>query len=114
MAQYAPQANVLSDELEYLQAYEDVLEKYKGRINGDWIIFEALGRRRNCVIAAWQFNKCQPAPPSLWWLAGLSVFIPAVEKWEYFLYDITFSLNFSIRDKGFITSFFIYFLSVDF
>lgn len=31
MAQYAPQANALSDEQEYLQAYEDVLEKYKGR-----------------------------------------------------------------------------------
>ncbi|XP_072247232.1 dystonin isoform X14 [Leuresthes tenuis] len=29
MAQYAPQAYVLSDEQEYLQAYEDVLEKYK-------------------------------------------------------------------------------------
>ncbi|XP_070833540.1 dystonin [Chaetodon trifascialis] len=29
MAQYAPQANALSDEQEYLQAYEDVLEKYK-------------------------------------------------------------------------------------
>ncbi|XP_038593004.1 dystonin isoform X12 [Micropterus salmoides] len=29
MAQYATQANVLSDEQEYLQAYEDVLEKYK-------------------------------------------------------------------------------------
>lgn len=31
MAQYAPQGYVLSDEQEYLQAYEDVLEKYKGR-----------------------------------------------------------------------------------
>lgn len=42
----------------------------------------ALGRRRNCLIAAWQFNKCQPAPPvlSLWWLAGVRVFITAVEK----------------------------------
>ena len=39
MAQYAPQAYVLSDEQEYLQAYEDVLEKYKGRINADWLIF---------------------------------------------------------------------------
>lgn len=39
MAQYAPQANVLSDEQEYLQAYEDVLEKYKGRINADWMLF---------------------------------------------------------------------------
>ncbi|XP_069000932.1 dystonin isoform X3 [Embiotoca jacksoni] len=29
MAQYAPQAYALSDEQEYLQAYEDVLEKYK-------------------------------------------------------------------------------------
>ncbi|XP_054886088.1 dystonin isoform X6 [Poeciliopsis prolifica] len=29
MAQYAPQGYVLSDEQEYLQAYEDVLEKYK-------------------------------------------------------------------------------------
>ncbi|XP_074531270.1 dystonin isoform X14 [Halichoeres trimaculatus] len=29
MALYAAQANVLSDEQEYLQAYEDVLEKYK-------------------------------------------------------------------------------------
>ncbi|KAM9365281.1 dystonin [Pholidichthys leucotaenia] len=29
MAQYAPQACALSDEQEYLQAYEDVLEKYK-------------------------------------------------------------------------------------
>lgn len=35
MAQYAPQGNVLSDEQEYLQAYEDVLEKYKGRIRAD-------------------------------------------------------------------------------
>lgn len=31
MAQYAPQASALTDEQEYLQAYEDVLEKYKGR-----------------------------------------------------------------------------------
>lgn len=37
MAQYATQAYVLSDEQEYLQAYEDVLEKYKGRINSDCI-----------------------------------------------------------------------------
>ncbi len=39
MAQYAPQANALSDEQEYLQAYEDVLEKYKGRISTDWVLF---------------------------------------------------------------------------
>lgn len=31
MAQYAPQASALTDEQEFLQAYEDVLEKYKGR-----------------------------------------------------------------------------------
>lgn len=34
MAQYTAQGNVLSDELEYLQAYEDVLEKYKGSVSG--------------------------------------------------------------------------------
>ena len=32
MAQYSPQGFMLADEKEYLQAYEDVLEKYKGRI----------------------------------------------------------------------------------
>lgn len=32
MAYCAPLGYVLSDEQEYLQAYEDVLEKYKGRI----------------------------------------------------------------------------------
>jgi len=39
MAQYAPQPYGLSDEQEYLQAYEDVLEKYKGRTNDDWMLF---------------------------------------------------------------------------
>lgn len=37
MAQHAPQASALSDEQEYLQAYEDVLEKYKGRGKSDWV-----------------------------------------------------------------------------
>lgn len=60
---YASQAHVLSDEQEYLQAYEDVLEKYKGRISADWMLFRLLGRWRNSLFAAWQFNNCQPAPP---------------------------------------------------
>jgi len=31
MARYGPAPYMLADELEYLQAYEDVLEKYKGK-----------------------------------------------------------------------------------
>jgi len=31
MARYGPGPYMLADELEYLQAYEDVLEKYKGK-----------------------------------------------------------------------------------
>lgn len=31
MARYGAAAYMLADELEYLQAYEDVLEKYKGK-----------------------------------------------------------------------------------
>lgn len=43
MAQYAAQGNVLSDELEYLQAYEDVLERYKGKDR----------RRSVCCLRCW-------------------------------------------------------------
>lgn len=39
MAQYGAQGNALSDELEYLQAYEDVLEKYKGSLRGFFFFF---------------------------------------------------------------------------
>lgn len=104
MAQYAPQANALSDEQEYLQAYEDVLEKYKGRGDlwgGGGGGGGASGWRRYGVIAAWRFSKCQPhcPPPHLWSLD--SGFIPAVEKWECFLHDITFCLNFNRQDKDF-------------
>lgn len=42
MAQYAPQSHGLSGEQEYLQAYEDVLEKYKGRIDADWVFFFSI------------------------------------------------------------------------
>lgn len=49
MAQYAPQAYGLSDEQEYLQAYEDVLEKYKGRI----IAYRTRVRLRNDEDIDW-------------------------------------------------------------
>lgn len=53
MAQYAPQANALSDEQEYLQAYEDVLEKYKGRSDRLMALsWGGFGIRRYGVITA--------------------------------------------------------------
>lgn len=62
MAQYAPQGYALSDELEYLQAYEDVLEKYKGRSRAEGICAETLVWIRLVLTVE---SKCQPAPSSL-------------------------------------------------
>lgn len=95
MAQYA----ALSDELEYLQAYEDVLEKYKGSISGGVSCCRCCPRcyrrRGNGVSAAWQCSKCQPVLPllscPLLSLAALRVSTPALEKREYLLHYIIFS-----------------------
>lgn len=55
MAQYAPQGNALSDEQEYLQAYEDVLEKYKGRIGSEVAVvlgIRATKKLCDCCLTA--------------------------------------------------------------
>lgn len=54
MAQYAPQGYVLSDEQEYLQAYEDVLEKYKGRSGS--LTRGFLSDEEICPVTAWQLS----------------------------------------------------------
>ena len=52
MAQHAPQASALSDEQEYLQAYEDVLEKYKGRGKSDWLFLLVLRKGEEMCVTA--------------------------------------------------------------
>lgn len=68
MAQYAPPAYALSDEQEYLQAYEDVLEKYKGRrVSVEWICvsFRAKKKLPDCCLTVQQMSACSPRSLSL-------------------------------------------------
>lgn len=70
MAQYTapPQGYMLADEKEYLQAYEDVLEKYKGRTNGrlrDVVFISQLTRREVLDSPVFQYF-----PPSMLVEAG--------------------------------------------
>lgn len=76
MAQYAPFGYGLSDEQEYLQAYEDVLEKYKGRVQNDRLDPLGIVRRgRNQGLTV----QLMSAPSS-----SAVVLIPAVEKLSLF------------------------------
>lgn len=107
MAQYAPPAYALSDEQEYLQAYEDVLEKYKGRrVSVEWICvtFRTKKKLPDCCLTVQQMSACSP-PFSLSgdWLVLVSLSL-LWKKWEYFLHDITFRLNLNSPNKGFLSS----------
>lgn len=87
MAQHAMQSYPLSDEQEYLQAYEDVLEKYKGNVTvtGCGEDFEC------CRIAVWQRNSqhdpptqaaSHPLSPFSVCLCSDNVLIRAVQRWK--------------------------------